>query len=155
MAMQYITKWVEAKPITNISSTTIKKCFWQNSICRYGVRHHITVDNAKYFNNAMFKDFCQQVRTKVAFTSVYHPQSNGAVERANALIFEAIKKILQGRKKGKWTEVMPRAVWSHNTTVSRMTNFTPFRLMYGAEAVLPKEITSKPVHSSGGPSMPK
>jgi hypothetical protein len=32
---------------------------------------------------------------KVAFTSVYHPQSNGAVERANALIFSAIKKILE------------------------------------------------------------
>jgi hypothetical protein len=49
----------------------------------------------------MFKDFYQQVRTKVAFTSIYHPQSNGAVERANTLIFEAIKKILEGKKKGK------------------------------------------------------
>jgi hypothetical protein len=38
---------------------------------------------------------------KVTFTSVYHPQSNGTVERANALIFEAIKKILEGKKKGK------------------------------------------------------
>jgi hypothetical protein len=58
----------------------------------------------------MFKDFYHQVRMKVAFASVYHPQSNGAVERANTLIFEAIKKILEGKKKGKWTEVMPRAV---------------------------------------------
>jgi hypothetical protein len=58
----------------------------------------------------MFKDFCHQVGTKVSFTSVYHPQSNGAVERANALVFEAIKKILEGEKKKKWAEVMPRAV---------------------------------------------
>jgi hypothetical protein len=54
---------------------------------------------------------------KVAFTSVYHPQTNGAVERDNALIFEAIKKILEGEKKVKWAEVMPQEVWSHNTTV--------------------------------------
>jgi hypothetical protein len=74
----------------------------------------------------MSKDFCHQVGTKVSFTSVYHPQSNGAVERANVLIFEAIKKILEGEKKGKWAEVMP--------------NFTPFRLLFGAEAVLPEEI---------------
>jgi hypothetical protein len=47
---------------------------------------------------------------------------------------------LEGEKKGKWVEVMPVAVWSHNTTVYRATNFTPFRLMYGAEAMLPKEI---------------
>jgi hypothetical protein len=74
---------------------------------------------------------------KVSFTSVYHRQSNGAMERANSLIFEVIKKILEGKKKGKWVEVMPTAVWSHNTTVCRATNFTPFRLMYGAEVVLP------------------
>jgi hypothetical protein len=74
----------------------------------------------------MFNDFCHQVGTKVAFTSVYHPQTNGTVERADTLIFRAIKKILVGKKKGKWAEIMPRAVWSHNTTMSRATNFTPF-----------------------------
>jgi hypothetical protein len=73
---------------------------------------------------------------KVAFASVYHPQSNSVVERANTLIFEAIKKILKDEKKYKWAEAMSRAIWSHNMTVSRVTNFTPFRLMYGIEAVL-------------------
>jgi transposase len=88
----------------------------------------------------MLKDFYQQIGTKVAFTSVYHPQTNGAVERANGLIFEEIKKILESEKKGKWTEVMPQAVWSHNTIVCRATNFTMFQQMYGAEAVLPEEV---------------
>jgi hypothetical protein len=62
------------------------------------------------------------------------------VERANALIFEVIKKILEGEKKDKWADIMPRAVWSHNTTICRATNFTPFQLLFGAEAVLPKEV---------------
>jgi hypothetical protein len=35
---------------------------------------------------------------------------------------------------------MPIAVWSHNTTGCRATNFTPFQLIYGAEAMLPEEI---------------
>jgi hypothetical protein len=70
---------------------------------------------------------------KVAFTSVYHPLSN-------ALIFEAIKKILEGNKKVKWVEVMPKAVWCHNTTVCRVTNFTPFWLMYIVEVVLREEV---------------
>jgi hypothetical protein len=59
---------------------------------------------------------------------------------ANGLIFEAIKKILEGEKKGKWVEVMPQAVWSHNTTVCRATNFSPLRPMYGAEALLHEEV---------------
>jgi hypothetical protein len=77
---------------------------------------------------------------KVTFISVYHPQSNGAVERDNSLIFKAIKKILEGEKKGKWAEVIPTTVWSHNTTVCRATGFTLFRLMYRAKAILLEEI---------------
>jgi IS30 family transposase len=110
VAVEYFTKWIETKPLTNISSGTIRKLFWQNIVCRYDVHQHITIDNAKYFDSAMFKDFCQQIETKVTFASVYHPQSNSVVERANTLIFKAIKKILEGEKKGKWAEVMPKSV---------------------------------------------
>jgi IS30 family transposase len=140
VVVESLTKWIETNPLTNVSSASIKKFFWQSSICCYAIPRHITVDNTKYFNNAMFKDFCKQIGTKVTFVSVYHPQSNGAVENANSLIFEATKKILEGEKKGKCAEVMLTAIWSHNTIVCRATNFTPFRLMYGAKAVLPEEI---------------
>jgi hypothetical protein len=47
---------------------------------------------------------------EVAFPSVYHPQSNRVAERANALVFEAVKKIFEGEKKGKWVEAQPQAV---------------------------------------------
>ena len=30
--------------------------------------------------------------------------------------------------------------WSHNTTASRATDFTPFKLLYGEEALLPEEV---------------
>jgi hypothetical protein len=140
VAVEYFTKWVEAKPVTSIISTTIQKFFWQNIICHYGVPQQITVDNAKYLDSAMFKDFCHQVRMKVSFAFVYHPQSNGAAKWANTLIFESIKKILEGEKKGKWAKVMPGAVWSHNTTVCRATNFTLFQLLFRAEAGLLEEI---------------
>jgi hypothetical protein len=61
VAVEYFVKWIEAKPVTNISSTTIIKFLWQNIICHYGVPRHIIVDNNKYFDNAMFKDFYHQV----------------------------------------------------------------------------------------------
>jgi hypothetical protein len=85
--VEYFTKWIEPKPVTNVSSASIKNLSWQKIICRYGVPRHITVDIAKYFDNAMFKDFCQQIETKVALA---------LVERANSLILKAIKKILEG-----------------------------------------------------------
>jgi hypothetical protein len=73
VAVEYFTKWIEVKPLTNVSSTSIKKLFRQNIICRYSVPKHITVDNAKYFDNAMLKDFCKQIGMKAAFASVHHP----------------------------------------------------------------------------------
>jgi hypothetical protein len=44
------------------------------------------------------------------FASVYHPQSNGVVERANGQIFSAIKKCLFEQKKGKWVDELLRAI---------------------------------------------
>jgi hypothetical protein len=73
VVVEYFTKWIEAKPRSNVSSASIKKFFWQNIICRYGITGHITVDNVMYFDNAMLKDLCHQIGTKVAFASVYHP----------------------------------------------------------------------------------
>ena len=78
----------------------------------------------------------------VAFALVYHPESNGAVERANRIIFSAIAKILFNLRKGKWEEELPKIVWSHNTIASRTIGFTPFKLLYGEEAMLPKEVTN-------------
>ena len=35
---------------------------------------------------------------------------------------------------------MPKVVWSHNTMASRAMGFTPFKLLYDEEAMLPEEI---------------
>jgi hypothetical protein len=96
--------------------------------------------NGKQFDSQDFKDFCFSIGTKLAFASVYHPQSNGVVERANGKNFTAVKKMLLDDKKGKWVELLPEAVWALNTTECRATGFTPFRLLYGSEAMTPQEI---------------
>jgi hypothetical protein len=74
------------------------------------------------------------------FASVYHPQSNSVVERANDKIFNAIKKRLLDDKKGKWADQLPKVIWALNTTECRATGFTPFCLMYGSEAMTPQEL---------------
>jgi hypothetical protein len=71
---------------------------------------------------------------------VYHPQSNGVVERANDKIFSAIKKRLLDNKKGKWADQLPKVVLALNTTECRATGFTPFRLLYGSEAMTSQEL---------------
>jgi len=124
VAIEYLTRWIEAKPLATITSETVKNFFWQNIVCRFGVPSLLTVDNEKQFDSDKFKEFCCYIGTKIAFASVYHPESNRAVERANRIIFSVISKTLLNLRKGKWVEELPRVVWSHNTTVSRATGFT-------------------------------
>lgn len=105
-----------------------------------GVPSEIIVDNEKQFDNQEFRDFCVSIGTSVGFTSVNHPWSNGVVERTNGKIFTAIKKRLLKDKKGKWADQLLEVLWGLNTMESQGTGFTPFRLMYGAEAMIPQEL---------------
>jgi hypothetical protein len=40
----------------------------------------------------------------------------------------------------KWIQELPLVIWSLRTTPSRAMGFTPFFLVYGAEAVLPTDL---------------
>jgi hypothetical protein len=44
---------------------------------------------------------------------------------------------------GKWTNELPEVIWSHNTTVSRATCFTPFCLLFGTKAMTSEEIKNE------------
>jgi hypothetical protein len=57
VAVEYFSKWIEAKPLATITSVTVQKFFWQNIVCRFGVPKAITVDNGTQFEAEAFKDF--------------------------------------------------------------------------------------------------
>jgi hypothetical protein len=142
VAVEYFSKWIEAKPLATITSVTVQKFFWQNIICRFGVPKAINVDNGTQFDAETFKDFCDQIGTKIHFASVRHPESNRLVERANDIIMMRIMKLIFNQPRGKWPEELIKVVWSHNTTISRSTGFTPFKLLFGDEAITPEEAKS-------------
>jgi hypothetical protein len=74
------------------------------------------------------------------FSSVRHPTPNGLVERENGIILLGITKFLFRLPKGKWSGELIKEVWNHNTSVSRSTWFTPFKLFFGHEAMTPEEV---------------
>jgi len=50
-----------------------------------------------------------------------------------------IMKSIFNQPKGKWPDELIKVVWSHKTTMSRSPGFTPFKLLFGDEAITPKE----------------
>jgi hypothetical protein len=139
VAVEYFSKLIEAKPLATITSVTVQKFFWQNIVCRFSVSKAITVDNGTQFDAKAFKDFCDQIGTKIHFASVRHQESNRLVERANGIIMTGIMKLIFNQPRGKWPNELIKVVWSHNTTISRSTGFTPFKLLFGDEAMTPED----------------
>jgi hypothetical protein len=148
VAVEYFSKWIDAKPLATITSVTVQKFFWQNIVCCLGVPKAITVDNGTQFDAETFKDFCDQIGTKIHFASVRHPESNGLVERANGIIMTGIMKLIFNQPRGKWPDELIKVVWSHNTTISRSTGFTPFKLLFGDEAITPEEAKAGSIRTS-------
>ena len=50
-----------------------------------------------------------------------------------------IMKLIFNQPRGKWPDGLIKVVWSHNTTASRSTGFTPFKLLFDDEAITPEE----------------
>jgi hypothetical protein len=53
-----------------------------------GVPKELIVDNVKQFDCYSFKKYCKPLGTHAKFSSVYHPQSNGAVEEQMSRYFQ-------------------------------------------------------------------
>jgi transposase InsO family protein len=139
VAIDYFTKWIEAKAVATITGNQVKRFVWENIVCRFGLPGEIISDNGKQFADNPFKDWCAQLNIIQHFASVKHPQTNGLVERANHSLGEGIKARLD-KHKGRWVEELSHVLWAHRTTIKSSTGDTPFSLVYGTEAVIPAEI---------------
>ncbi|XP_072073834.1 uncharacterized protein [Arachis hypogaea] len=80
------------------------------------------------------------VKSQTTFSSVEHPQTNGLAEAANKVILHALRKKLDDAK-GLWAELISEIIWGYNTTIHSTTKETPFRLVYGSDAMIPVEIS--------------
>jgi transposase InsO family protein len=117
--------------------------FFTNIIHRFGVPNSIITDNGTQFTGKKFLDFCEDHHICVDWAAVAHPMANGQVERANGMILQGLKPRIYNdlNKFGKgWIKELPSVVWSLRMMPSRATSFSPFFLVYGAEAVLPTDL---------------
>jgi hypothetical protein len=136
------TKWVEAKPVSHWEGEAVVK-FFTDIIIRYGVPHNIITDNVTNFAQGEFAKWGGRKGIRLDLASVTHPMANGQVERYNGLILSGIRPRLMEpleRTAGCWVEELPSMLWSLRTTPNCSTDYTPFFLVYGSEAVLPADV---------------
>jgi len=129
--------WVE--PVATITADRVRKFYWKKIICRFGLPAVLVTDNGTQFASSSVANFCKEWGIQLNFTSVEHPQSNGQVESANKVILQGLKKRLEVAK-GLWVEELPMVMWSYHTTPHSSTQETPFRMVYGLDAMIPIEV---------------
>nr|XP_043613766.1 uncharacterized protein LOC122585704 [Erigeron canadensis] len=140
VAVDYFSKWVEAKPLATITGQKVINFVWEYIVCRFGVPHVLVSDKGKQFAENPFKTWCEDMDIRQVFTSVAHPQANGQVEVMNKAIVGGIKARL-GKCRTGWVDELVGVLWAHRTTPRGSTMESPFSLVYGTEAVIPPELS--------------
>lgn len=131
VAIDYITKWVEACPLATITEDAAKKFMLEHEILRFRIPKVCVSDNGTQFIAIKFINFLHYFGIQQKFSSIGHPQGNGMIEAANKIIFDEIKKRL-GEAKGLCA---PRS----------STGETPFRMEFGTDSLIPVEVS--PIHA--------
>jgi len=64
------------------------------------------------------------------------------VERLNKSVVKILSKLMSDHHRD-WADCVPKALLAYNTSIHELTGFTPYRLMFGREAILPLDAALK------------
>ena len=88
------SKWIEAIPMHSATADTTVNAL-RKFFSSFGLPEEIVSDNGTQFTAHQFQTFCERNGIKHSKTPpyTYHPASNGAAERAVAVVKHAVKKM--------------------------------------------------------------
>ena len=73
VATEYLTKWVEARAISDMKATTIAKFIYEDIICRHGYPQELLSDQGTSFYNELIDALCTIIEIKHKLASAYYP----------------------------------------------------------------------------------
>ncbi|XP_077405460.1 protein NYNRIN-like [Vanacampus margaritifer] len=124
------SRWPEAYPCAREDTTSVIKALVNHYIPTHGFPALIRSDNGTHFNNKAMAKVEALLGLKHRFGCVYHPQSQGKVERVNRNLKEKLAKIM-AQTKMTWLQALPLALLVVRQTVHKITGFAPFELLTG------------------------
>ena len=114
VSTDYLTKWVETVPLSEVTRQQIVKFLWQNIVCRFGLSRTIVSDHGTNFASKHIATFCAKYKIAHLFSSLYYPQDNCWAKISNRTILDNMCKSLD-KVKCKWVEKLPDVLWAYRT----------------------------------------
>ncbi|KAK3875588.1 hypothetical protein Pcinc_019547 [Petrolisthes cinctipes] len=128
------TRWPEAIPLSDTTTTTCARALVSNWIARFGVPTHIYSDRGAQFTSGLWSAMAQLLGCNLHFTTSYHPQANGIVERFHRHMKTALKARLNGPD---WMDELPWVLLGIRTAPKEDLATSSAELVYGAPLILP------------------
>jgi len=122
------SKLTRAIPLSRITAQSVARAFAEQWAFVYGPPAILLSDNGKQFASKLFTHLCQLLGTSNAFTSTYHPQTNGQVERFNRTLLAALRHYVLDHPR-EWDEFTGALTYAYNTQFHRITGFSPMELV--------------------------
>ncbi len=101
--VDYFTKWPEAVPIPNVKASTIARTFIR-------APQILLSDRGKQFTSKLFEQVNRYLGVKKDFTTAYHPQTDGLVERFNHTLVNLLAKAVKPTQRD-WDEWIVFTEW--------------------------------------------
>lgn len=99
----------------------------------YGTPAAITTDNGREFINNQVKNLLAYHKIDIHFTTPFHPESNGIVERFHSTLIEHFRIFRQNPQLNSKSngEIMKLTIIAYNHTNHSTTGYTPFDIIFG------------------------
>lgn len=131
------SRWVEACPSPGPDSETVIQFFTREILPRFGIPEVVSSDNGKAFVEKTWNKIMQALGIKRRLGCVYHPQSQGMVERANGILKAKIAKICASSNLN-WLDALPIALMHMRSQKNRITHLTPHEMLTGRVMPTPR-----------------
>ena len=99
------SRWPEAIPLSSITVESCARAFISTWVSRFGVPALLTSDRGALFTSSVWSEVCSVLGiSRIQFSSSFHPQSNGMIERFN----QSLKCALRARMAcSDWVSHLP------------------------------------------------
>ena len=139
------TGFIKMAPLFDKSSASVSRAFKADWVSTFGVPEKIITDNGREFTSSEFEGTCSIMGIKHIYTTPYHPQSNGFIERIHRMVKVALRTL--DDKEG-WVDQIPLISLMINNQVSDINSYTPYQKTFGKFCRVPGVIVDSECNGS-------
>ncbi|XP_075779243.1 uncharacterized protein LOC142827525 [Pelodiscus sinensis] len=127
--VDYATRYPEAIPLRVTTARAIADELLK-VFARVGLPKTILTDQGTNVTSKLITELCRLLNIHSLRTSVYHPQTDGLVERFNRTLKSMLRKFVDDDPR-QWDRWLPALLFAVREVPQASTGFSPFELLYG------------------------